>query len=406
MNDDSVRLRRPAMPITVGFIALVTVLSAVGQFATSVYLPSLPAIADAMSAPIATVQLSLTSYFVAFAFAQLVYGPVTDRFGRRPVILFGLVLFVAASLFSAAVDSVGMLIFGRAVQAIGACAGIVVGRAVVRDVVEGADLARVMAYIALAFAAVPGLAPYLGGILQESFGWQANFLATAMLGVMAFLLAWYRLPETNKSPLTRLDPIAAGRAYGPLLGSRVYLGYATVTAFSLGGVFAFHTGSPALFIGALGVSPGDYGLYPLITVFGFVASTTVSARLAGRVSSAGLVRSGLAIQVLAAALIVALPLAGILTPMSITLNIVLYGFGLGLLLPSGAAAAMQGFPERAGTAAALLGFLHMGSGALASALVSALQGPAGTLAVSITLAVFTILAVLSFTIAMPRRQNP
>lgn len=405
MHHDTAHTQRPIVAITFGFVAFVTALTAVGQFATSVYLPSMPAIAVAMSTPLATVQLSLTSYFVAFALAQLVYGPVTDRFGRRPVALFGLVVFIAGSLFAATAGSVGWLILARAVQAIGACAGIVVGRAVVRDVVEGADLARVMAYIALAFASVPGLAPFLGGILQETFGWQAAFLATALLGVIVFLLALFRLPETNATPLARLDLIAAARAYGPLLRSRIFLGYALATAFALGGVFAFHTGSPALYIGALGVSPGQYGLYPLITVFGFITATFTTSRLVGRVSPQGLVRFGLVIMSAGAVLMVALPLAGILTPMSITLTMVLYGLGLGLLLPTGAAAAMQGFPERAGTAAALLGFLHMAGGALASVIVSALQGPAGNLAIPLTLALFAALAALSFVIADPARRQ-
>ncbi len=394
------------MRITFGFIALVTALSAVGQFGTSVYLPSLPAIAEAMAAPTATVQLTMTSYFIAFAVAQLVYGPVTDRFGRRPIMKFGLILFIAASLLSAATTSIGMLIFGRAVQAVGACAGIVVGRAVVRDLVDGADLARVMAYIALAFAAVPGLAPYLGGVLQEQFGWQATFLVTALLGFAILVIAWFRLPETNRFPLPRLDPIAAGRAYGPLLQSRLFMGYATTTAFALGGVFAFHTGSPALYIGELGVSPSEYGLYPLITVFGFVAATLVTARLAGRVSTAGLVRLGLTLLVLSTVFVVGLPSVGIMTPLSITLTIVFYGVGLGLLLPSGAAAAMQGFPERAGTAAALLGFLHMAAAAIASATVSLLQAPVGPLAFPLTMAIFALLAVLSFLLALPARRRP
>ncbi|MHA1563756.1 MAG: multidrug effflux MFS transporter [Alphaproteobacteria bacterium] len=407
MNHDTARTRRPIVPITFGFIAFVTALSAVGQFATSVYLPALPAIATSLSASTAAVQLSLTSYFIAFALAQLVYGPVTDRFGRRPVVLFGLVVFIAGSLLAATSGSVAMLIAARAVQAIGACAGLVVGRAVVRDLVDGADLARAMAYIALTFAAVPGLAPFFGGFLLTQFGWPAIFQATALLGIVIILLTYFRLPETNSAPMAKLDAIAAARAYGPLFHSRAYLGYATTTAFALGGIFAFHSGTPALFIGALGVSPSDYGIYPLITVFGFITATSVTARLAGRVSIVGMVRTGLAVLSLAAVLLVALPLGGILTPLSITLTIVLYGMGLGLLLSTGAAAAMQGFPERAGTAAALLGFLHMASGALASAIVSALQGPAGNLAVSLTVALFSAMAVLSFTIAMPpwRRQN-
>jgi MFS transporter, DHA1 family, multidrug resistance protein len=187
-----------ALPIKGGWlIALLAALAALGQFASSAYLPSMPAMGLELGASVSAVQFTMTAYLAAFAVMQLVYGPLSDRFGRRPIMLTGCVLFIAGSVLCMVAVSIEAVIAGRAVQAVGACAGAVASRAVVRDLFEGPELTRAMAAIAMAFSAVPAVAPVVGGVLQMLAGWHGSFAASVLFGVVVLIPVVLFLRETN-----------------------------------------------------------------------------------------------------------------------------------------------------------------------------------------------------------------
>src|SRR5215468_12246592 len=223
-----------SLPVT----ALLTALVALGPISTDLYLPSLPSLARYFAVGVDDIQLTLSVFLVGLATAQLVYGPLSDRFGRRPVLLVGLAIYVVASIVCMLSPSVPVLVVARFVQAVGACVGPVLGRAIVRDVHGREGAARVLAYMSAAMALAPAIGPILGGFLEEWFGWRANFLALVCYGILGAAITWQILPETNKLPdleAARLDRILRG--YQGFLGHRRYVGYVLCCAFAYSGIF-------------------------------------------------------------------------------------------------------------------------------------------------------------------------
>lgn len=395
-----------ATPLAIG---LLTALAALGQFASNVYTPSLPAVARDLGVGAGEAQLTLAVFLAAFGLAQLVHGPLSDRFGRRPVLLAGLAVFLAGTGLCAAAGGIGALLVGRAVQAAGAAAGVVASRAVLRDSFEGAELARAMALVTIAFALVPGLTPLVGGVVQTVAGWRGTFLLTLAVGAAVAALAWAALPETNRRPLARLDLAAVVGGYAATLRSAAFVRHAVPVALVFASMSAFFAGSPALFIERLGVSPIEYGLYPPIAVSGFVVGGLALRRLAGWArGGTGLVGPGLAVM-LAGALVIAVPPAlGLVHEHLVTAGMVLHVTGLGIVMPAAMAAALEPFRERAGTAAAAIGFFQMAAGAAGAAAVSLLQPAHPVLAFPLVMAVATALAGIAFALlpAESRSREP
>lgn len=216
--------------------------------------------ATALKTDLPTTQLTLTAFLIAFAVTQLVCGPVSDRFGRRAMALAGLVIFVIGSAVAALAGGIAAVFAGRVLQALGAAASTIAARAAIRDCFDGAEVARVMALTTMVFGLVPGLAPLLGGALQDAFGWAAPLWSAALAGgiVLAATALWF--PETIRVRLPSLDLGAALAAYAPILRSRAYLGYAATGALGLGALFAFLSASPAVYINHLGASATEYGV--------------------------------------------------------------------------------------------------------------------------------------------------
>lgn len=374
-------------PDSLAITALLTALVALGPISTDLYLPSLPGLLRHFDADVAEVQLTLSVFLVGLAVGQLVYGPLSDRFGRRPVLLGGMVLYVAASILCAAAPNVPMLIAARLLQATGACAGPVVCRAVVRDVHGRDGAARILSYMGAAMALAPALGPILGGYVEAWLGWRANFAILCLYGAIGLALTLAFLPETaphRGEPGGGLD--AALRGYLGLLSQRAYIGFVLSCSLAYGGIFCFISGSSFVFVDIIGLAPQRYGLCFAAIVMGYILGTLAGGRLTRRlgvermVKTGGLISAAGGIGLLASVLAMGATITGILVPT------IIYMAGTGLVLPNAMAGAIGPFPRIAGSAAALLGFVQMGLAALGGAVIGHLaNGTAIPMAAGIAL---------------------
>jgi DHA1 family bicyclomycin/chloramphenicol resistance-like MFS transporter len=314
------------------------------------------------------VQLTLTVYFAAVALTQLAYGPISDRIGRRPVVLAGIGLYIVASLGCMLAPSIEVLIGARVLQAMGACAGPVMARAIIRDVFEREESARVMATIGLVLAISPAVAPVLGSHLQVWFGWRSVFAAVAAFGTVVMIVMLRFLGETRPPGLAPPSSLMAG--YRTLLASPAYLGYALSSTCVLAGLFAFITEAPFIIIELLGEPAQNFGWYSLITVGGFALGSYAASRLSLRLGIDRMVALGIAAALLGAGLLAGLALAGVFSVAAVIVPMAVVASGMGMVFPNTTAGAVGAFPHIAGTASALLGFLQMSGAALATLLVA------------------------------------
>ena len=357
-------------PDSLSIAVLLAALFAFGPLSTNMYLPALPAMSRSLGAEVGPVQLTLSVFLAGFAVSQLVLGPLSDRFGRRPVLLAGLAVYLVSTLACVFAPSIEALIAARFFQSLGACAGVVLGRAVVRDVYGRARAARMLAYMGTAMAVAPMVAPIIGGYVVMWFDWRAVFVALTAFGLTLLVLVAAFLRETNLS----LDADAARpgpmiRNYLALFSARRYVGYMLTNAFVYAGLFAFISGSPFVLIDFLGLEPQYFEFSFAIVVGGYMAGSLIAGRLTlglgidpmVLLGSAVALASGLAAGVLAWA--GADHVAAVVAPMFV------YMVGMGIVMPNCMAGAIGPFPAMAGTASALLGFVQMGLAALVGVLV-------------------------------------
>ncbi len=355
------------------FVVLLSALVAFQAISTDLYLPALPAITADLGTDIEAVQLTLSLFLLGFGGGQLFWGALSDRFGRRPVLLAGLAAYLLSTLACALAPSIGLLVLFRLLQGASACAAVVLGRAVVRDLWEPQEAARVLAYLASAMALAPMAGPILGGWLTELWGWRANFHALALFGALVLLASWRLLGETNRLRDPRaLDPRRLWGGCRIILANPAFRAHALAAAFVYSGIFAFISGSSYVLIELAGLSPRLYGLAFATAAFGYMLGGLAGGRLNRRLAIAGLLRSGATIAVAAAAagfvlsLLVEPDFAGVVAP------VFLYMFGAGFVLPAAMAGAIGPFPERAGAASALLGFVQLLVAASAGMMVAVL----------------------------------
>ena len=373
---------------------LLTAVVGLGALSIDMFLPALPAIATAFAAPPTTVQLTVTLFLMAFAVSQLVYGPLSDRYGRRGVLLGGLALYAVAGLACAMASGVGVLIAARVLQALGGGTGPVVARAVVRDLYDRERAARVFSYMSMAQSLNPMLAPIVGGYVHEAFGWRAIFWVLAALGALFVALMAVGVRETNvRRDHAALHPGQMGRNVAILLTDRSYLGYVLVNALMFGGQFAFISGSSFVLIGVLGVSPSVFGLCFGAVAFGIMTGTFLSGRFGGRIGLDRTILVGTTLGAAAGLGLAALAWSGVLTVAAVVAPMYVFAVGLGLTLPNGTAGAIGPFPRMAGLAAAVAGFLQLTGSALYSMAVGHFfDGTARPMATAIALAGVAALA--------------
>ncbi|EEG08576.1 Bcr/CflA family multidrug efflux MFS transporter [Pseudogulbenkiania ferrooxidans] len=352
-------------------IVLLSALVAFGPLSIDMYLPSLPAIARDLAAPVGLVQFTIGGFLTGFCLGMLLYGPLSDRFGRRPVLLAGIALYLVASLACAFASSAEQLIALRVLQAVGGGAGSVMGRTVVRDVFPLDRAAQVLSLMHLVTMIAPLVAPVLGGWLLLAAGWRSLFLALALFGAVCLALVALRLPETH--PAERRGEVSlasAFSAYGHLLTDTPTLGYMLALGLTFGAMFAYITGSPFVYIDYFGVAPQHYGWLFGLNIASVIVLTTLNKWLVKRVALDTLLQAQTAV-IAAAGL--ALWLAGAHSLLAVVLPL-LVSVGLtGSIGPNTMARLLQRHSERAGAAMALAVSGQFGLGMLASALVAALH---------------------------------
>lgn len=394
-------MRRRLAPDSRGVGALLVGLVAMMAISTDLYLPSLPSIARDFGVDVAAAQLTLSAFMLGIAAGQVVVGPLSDRFGRRPVLVAASACYAIASVACALAPGIDALVAARVVQALGACAGGVVGRAVVRDVHGREGAARVLALIGSAMAIMPAIGPILGGFVEAWAGWRWNFALLAAFGATLSALVWAGLPETNARRDQRAtDPLRMASNFASILSSREFLSFAAIAAASYGGMFAFISGSSFVFVDGLATGPEAYGFYFALVVAGYFAGTQLAAWLTPRhgieamLRAAGLVMlagGGAMVACAASATVV----AGDFAAPAIGASMALYCVGFGICSPNAAAGAIAPFPALAGTAASALGVLQTGSAALVGALVGHLHD--GTpLPMAMTIASMALVATIAF----------
>lgn len=367
-------------------------MTAIGPVTLNIVVPALPGIITRLDTNAAAVQLTLSLFLLSLACAQLVLGPLSDRFGRRPVALAGLALAVAASLGAIAASSIGALIAARIFQAAGASTGIVIGRAIIRDLYDRDRAAGIIGLVTTAMVIAPMVSPLIGGILDTAFGWEAIFIFITLMSGAVLAWAALILPETHHTRVSS-SPAALLREWRALLLSARFHAYVLAGALGSAPFFVFIGGGPHVVITLMGRSSAEYGVWFALSSFGYMAGNFTVSRLAHRVGLDAMIMAGIALGLAGAALMAVLftvfPQGG---PVTVFLPQFIISYGNGLLLPNAVAGAVSIRPEAAGAAAGLTGFAQMATGAAATQTISALFA-GSTDAMPMAWMMFAILAV-------------
>ncbi|HWA45468.1 MAG TPA: Bcr/CflA family multidrug efflux MFS transporter [Hypericibacter adhaerens] len=355
-------------------VIILGALTAFAPLAIDMYLPSLPTLERAFAASTAEVQRTLASFFLGFALGQALYGPAADRFGRKPPLYAGLALFALASLACALAQSVEALTALRFFQAVGACSGAVIARAMVRDLFEPQETARIYSALMLVMGVAPILAPLLGGYLLLWFGWEAIFGLLTALALLSLAAVAFRLPETHDK--AHIRPLALGDVlarYAGLLADRHFMGYALSGGMNAAGMFAYIAGSPFVFIELYRVAPEHYGWIFGSNAAGLILASQINGRIVHRFGADRILRFGNLLQTVAAWALVATAATGGGGLLGIAIPLFVYVGCVGIVSPNAIALAMAPQGAQAGSASALVGTLQFSIAALAATAVGAIH---------------------------------
>jgi MFS transporter, DHA1 family, multidrug resistance protein len=359
-------------------LALLMAMTAIGPATLNILVPALPGLITRLATDAGTTQLVLSLYLLSLATAQLLLGPLSDRFGRRPVVLAGLTLTVLASLAASVAGSIGALIAARIAQAVGASSGIVVGRAMIRDLFERDRAAAMIGLVTTAMVIAPMIAPMIGGILDMTFGWEAIFLFVALAAGLVLFWAYVALPETRAAS-QEAAPSRLWHDWGALLVSGKFHGYVLAAALGSAPYFTFLGGGPYVVVTLMGRTAAEYGLWFALSSFGYMTGNFTASRLSQRLGVDAMIRLGIVFELIGSGLtlflVARLPDAG---PAIIFLPQLVISYGNGLLLPNAIAGAVSVRPQAAGTASGMTGFVQMATGAAAAQAVSVLLAGAGS----------------------------
>jgi DHA1 family bicyclomycin/chloramphenicol resistance-like MFS transporter len=363
LSNSEVSGRRPPL-------ALLVLVTAIAPAALHMLVPSLPLLATVFDAPAANVQLVLTLFLAGLATGQLVYGPVSDRFGRRPVLIAGLVLFLVGTTLCGLAWSLPVLIVGRVIEACGGCAGMVLGRAIVRDLFDRARSASAIATITMAMSLAPSISPAIGAYLAEWVGWRADFALLGAVGAAVLVFTAAKLEESHAAPAS-VSLAGMTRSFVLLLRSPAFRDFAFGTAFTSASWFTFLASAPYLLSEVLHQPPSTYGLMILLPMVGYILGNAAVARLTVPFGIIRLYVFGLALSFASGVMLAVWCLVD-LTPWALFVPMAISSIGNGLSQPPGIAAGLSVFPRIAGAASGLMGFLQMMIAAVGTFLIGQL----------------------------------
>jgi len=350
-------------------LAVLIAITTVSPLAMQIYLPSLAGMMLVFSATAGEIQLSMSAFFIAVAISQLFWGPLSDQFGRRPVIIAGMVLFVLGTVLCLISTTIEALIAARVLQAAGGCTGMVLGRAIVRDLYGPRQAASMIGFVTMGMAVMPAIAPAIGGVLDRFYGWQGGFFLMLIFGVGVLWASIYRLPETHRER-TATGPGQVIKSYMILFREPLYWSYSLTAAFNALTYFAYLGGAPFIASGILALSPAEMGFYFMFVAIGYMAGNFLSGKFAERVGMFPMALAGTLTGMLSVALLAGFTFFDALTPMTLFLPMFLLGLGNGICLPSALSGAVSVRPELTGAASGLTASLQVGTGAIAGTVVA------------------------------------
>jgi len=354
-------------------IILISAFVMLGPFTNNIMVPSLTSIATEMQTGFGDAQTILSIFMVGFAAGQLFVGPMSDRFGRKPVLTVSMALFVAASVLCAFAPDLYSLCAARLVQALGVSATLSVGRAIVRDSFESSQMAQIYAYVGTALALGPIVGPIFGGFIEVAAGWQSVFFFLSGVGVVMLLIVVFMLRETNAN-LNRdaTRPAKLIGNYATLLSTRLYMGYVLCNAICYGGIFAFTSCSAYILIGLLKVPPDVFGALYAITVSAYGVGTLVASQITRRIGIQRMILIGGLIMTIFGEILVMLPMLGYFNIWTVVVPFAGFAFGTGFVFPSGQAGGISPYPKMAGAASSMLSCLQMSTAAVIGAVTARL----------------------------------
>ena len=387
-------------------IPLLIAMSAVGPLSLNILVPALPTLVAVFATDPGPIQLTISLYLVGLAVSQLALGPLSDRFGRRPVVLAGLALTAVASIGAAFAANIGTLIVARLIQSLGGSTGLVIGRAIIRDLVDRNRAASMLGLVTTVMVVVPMTGPLIGGVLDTAFGWQGIFLFIAALSLAVLAWAAFALPETR----TAVEP-AGGAGFlshlRALSTSTVFAGYVLSAGLGTATFFVFLGGSPYVIVTLMGRSSAEYGIWFAFSSIGFMAGNFAASRWSLRHGIDTLIWWGIVAELIGIALAIGVAVGPQWGPAGVFLPQMMISFGNGLLLPNAIAGAVSVRPQAAGTASGITGCVQMGLGAAVTQLSGhVLAGASSAVPLALMMAAIAVVMVVAFLMLLKRRPDP
>jgi DHA1 family bicyclomycin/chloramphenicol resistance-like MFS transporter len=363
-------MSKPITSLSRGLIVLLAMVSALGPVAMQILLPGVPILKESFQVTTGVAQLTLSLSMASIAIATLIYGPLSDRFGRRPTLICGVIITIVGSLLCIIAPGIETLIAGRVVQAAGGAVGLVVARAIVRDVYDARESASVIATLVMVMVVMPMLSPALGGELMVRYDWHSVFYLVAIISSILLGFLIFALPETLAKPVAFTGAGDMVRSYGRLMSIPTFRGYAFNVAFVSVVFFSFISAAPEIMVSVLHRPATEYGYYFVIIPIGFMAGNYVTRYFGSRLGIHKMINYGSKTAIAGIALALVLQLIGIHHPAALFLPVALAVFGNGISLPNAQAGAINAAPEMAGSASGLTGFMQMSFSAVAAQAVA------------------------------------